>query len=175
MPPPPAWITIGRVVRPHGIRGEVVVEPLTDNRTRFDTLGSVLLTGRDGASRSATVEAQFPHQKRRVLKLAGVDTRDQAEALRDARLEIPRSEAKALPSGSYYHFELEGLSAFDQEGRAIGAVAGVWETGATAPVLVIRDALGRETLLPFVDDFVTAVRPDDGRIDVRVPPSDEAA
>lgn len=171
---PPAWITIGRVIRPHGIRGEVVVEPLSDTRQRFETLGSVRLARADGTPRDATVEAQFPHQKRRVLKFAGVDTRDEAEALRDARIEIPRASVPALPDGAYYHFELEGLDARDQHGRSIGTVAGVWETGAAAPVLVVRDAAGRETLLPFVDEFVVAVRPEAGRVDVRVPSDDPA-
>jgi 16S rRNA processing protein RimM len=157
------------VVRPHGIRGEVVVEPLSDTPSRFESLAVVLVTQPDGSSRSATVERQFPHQKRRVVKLAGVNTREQAEGLRDARIEIPRTAVPALPEGAYYHFELEGLEARDQAGRNIGVVAGVWETGATAPVLVVRDAAGRETLLPFVDDFVVAVRPSEGRIEVRVP------
>jgi 16S rRNA processing protein RimM len=179
-------VTIGRVVRPHGIKGDVVVEPLTDNPRRFDDLPGqcglrlvpVPLPVPDPGSRAGggfagvsnvRVERQFPHHGRRVLKFAGVNSRDAAELLRDRALQVPQGSVPALPEGSYYHFELQGLRAITASGRAIGVVESIWHTGGAAPVIVIRGERGAETLLPFVEPFVGTIDRTTGVVEVRVP------
>lgn len=149
-------VTIGIVLRPHGIRGEVVVEPLTDNENRFATLEEVRVVRPSGSSLRLKVASMFPHKGRLVIQFEGIASIEDAETLRAAELRIPTASLPALPAGSYYHHELRGLDVRVESGESIGTVTDLWETGAT-PVLVIHDAKARETLLPLVDAFILEV------------------
>ena len=149
-------VTIGIVLRPHGIRGEVVVEPLTDNEERFSSLRDVRVVRPSGSSARLGVTSMFPHKGRLVIQFAGITSIEDAETLRAAELRIPIASLKALPAGSYYHHELKGLEVRVESGDSIGTVTDLWETGAT-PVLVIHDEKARETLLPLVDTFILEV------------------
>jgi len=161
-------VTIGRIVRPQGRKGEVVVEPLSDRPDRFPSLRRAFVAGEDGAARPVQVRAAWPHKGRFVLKLDGVDSIDEAERYRGLDLRIPEEDLSALPQGSYYHHQLRGLRAEDAGGREIGRVAEVLETGGEAAVLVVRGP-GGETLVPLADAFVRAVDLDGGRVVVQVP------
>lgn len=149
-------VTIGIVLRPHGIRGEVVVEPLTDNENRFATLEEVRVVRPSGSAVRLKVASMFPHKGRLVIQFEGIASIEDAETLRAAELRIPTASLPALPAGSYYHHELRGLDVRVESGESIGTVTDLWETGAT-PVLVIHDAKARETLLPLVDAFILEV------------------
>ena len=98
----------------------------------------------------------WPHKGRFVLKLEGVDSIDAAERLRDLELRIPEDELEPLPEGSYYHYQLAGLSVVDEAGAPLGVVSDVVETGGEARVLVVRGEQG-ETLLPFAAGTVKTV------------------
>jgi len=149
-------VTIGIVLRPHGIRGEVVVEPLTDNEDRFATLTDVRLARPSGSSVLLKVASMFPHKGRLVIQFEGIRSIEDAETLRAGELRIPLAALPSLPAGSYYHHELRGLDVRLETGASIGTVTDLWETGAT-PVLVIRDERAHETLLPLVDAYIIEV------------------
>lgn len=159
-------VTIGIVLRPHGIRGEVVVEPLTDNENRFASLEDVRVVRPSGSSARLKIASMFPHKGRLVIQFEGIKSIEDAEALRAAELRIPIASLPALPAGSYYHHELRGLEVRVESGASIGTVTDLWETGAT-PVLVIHDEKARETLLPLVDEFVLEVNVKGGFMKVR--------
>jgi 16S rRNA processing protein RimM len=114
------------------------------------------------------VTSCWPHKGRFVLKLAGVDSIDAAEAYRGAELRIGEDELAALPEGSYYHHQLRGLQVEDGQGRGLGTVEDLLRTGAGADVLVVRGAAG-ETLIPLATDFVQRVDLEQGRVIVRPP------
>ena len=169
MKPPdedPDSVTIGVVLRPHGIRGEVVVEPLTDNEERFARLEDVRLVRPSGASSLMRVASMFPHKGRLVIQFGGVGNMDEAESLRGAELRIPMASLPELPAGSYYHHQLKGLEVRVETGASLGTVTDLWETGST-PVLVIRDDEKRETLMPLVDAFILEVNLDQGFMRVK--------
>jgi 16S rRNA processing protein RimM len=161
-------VLVGRVVRPQGRHGEVAVEPLTDRPDRLPTLRRAFVPAAGGAAREVRIERAWPHKGRYVLKIEGVDTIDGAEALRGAGLGIAEADLAELPEGSYYHHQLAGLPVEDEGGAPLGVVAGVMETGAEAPVLIVRGAEG-ETLLPFASAFVRAVDLEGRRIVVHRP------
>jgi 16S rRNA processing protein RimM len=152
----PDSVTIGVVLRPHGIKGEVVVEPLTDNEERFAQLEEVRLVRPSGSSSRLRVVSMFPHKGRLVIRFDGILGVDEAETLRGGELRIPIASLPELAAGSYYHHELRGLDVRIESGASIGTVTSLWETGPT-PVLVIHDGSGRETLLPLVDAFILEV------------------
>jgi 16S rRNA processing protein RimM len=156
-------VSIGRVVKPQGRKGEVLVHPFSDRPERFPALRVAYVPGEGGAARAMEVVACWPHKGRFVLKFEGVDSIDDAEAFRGMDVRIGESELPALPAGSYYHHQLKGLAAFDEAGAALGTVQDVLETGGEAPVLTVRDA-GSETLIPLAEAFVREVDLARGRI-----------
>lgn len=169
MKPPaedPDSVTIGVVLRPHGIKGEVVVEPLTDNEDRFAHLEEVRLARPSGSSSLLRVASMFPHKGRLVIHFEGVSGMDEAEGLRGAELRIPLSALPRLPAGSYYHHQLKGLEVKVETGASLGTVTDLWETGPT-PVLVIQDGAKRETLMPLVDAFILEVNLEQGFMRVK--------
>jgi 16S rRNA processing protein RimM len=158
-------ITIGVVVKPQGRKGEVLVHPLSDRPARFAELQRVFVPPVPGGSgaRAITVTDRWPHKGRFVLKLEGVDSIDEAERFRGIELRIGADEVDVLPAGSYYHYELKGLKVEDPEGHALGTAEEVLETGAEAPVLVVRGPRG-ELLIPMADQFIREVDLAHGRL-----------
>jgi 16S rRNA processing protein RimM len=166
-------VTIGRVAKPQGRKGEILVEALSDRPGRFPALRRAWVPGTAQQAREVAVERCWPHKGRFVLKLAGVDSIDAAEAYRGLELRIPLDDLEPLPPGCFYHHELIGLAAQDEAGRSHGRVEAIWDTGAGAPVLVLRGAAG-EQLLPLLEGFVKSVDTAAGRIVIAVPEPVEA-
>jgi 16S rRNA processing protein RimM len=161
-------VAIGRVVKPQGRKGEVVVQPFSDRPDRFPGLRRAYVPGPGGAAREVKVAGCWPHKGRFVLKLEGVDSIDAAEAYRGLELRIPEEDLPALPAGSYYHHQLRGLRAEDERGRVVGTVEDILEAGGEAPVLVLRGPRG-ETMVPLAESFVRSVDLAAGRVVVVVP------
>ncbi|EOM75978.1 ribosome maturation factor RimM [Rhodococcus rhodnii] len=156
-------LVVGRVVKSHGIRGELVVEVRTDEpEARFAT--GAVLTARAPRARETTqytVEAAREHSGRLLLRLRGVDGRTEADALRGTLFVIDSSEL--TPSDDpdeFYDHELEGLVARTVDGDEIGTVTEVLHSAA-GELLSIRavggDGGGREILVPFVTAIVPEV------------------
>jgi 16S rRNA processing protein RimM len=156
-------VAIGRVVKPQGRKGEVLTEAFSDLPDRFPRLRRAFVSGPGGTAREVEVHSCWPHKGRFVLKLAGVDSIDDAERLRGQELRIGEEELAPLPAGSYYHHQLQGLRAETPEGRVLGSVAAVWETGGDAPVLVVQGP-GGEVLIPLATEFVREVDLPGGRL-----------
>ena len=167
-------VAIGRVVKPQGRRGEVVVEPFSDRPDRFPSLRQVHVAGAGGTARTIEVDSIWPHKGRFVLKLRGVDSIGDAETLRGLEVRIGEEELAALPEGSYYHHQLKGLEVVDESGAPLGTVHEILETGGEAPVLSVRK-LGAETLIPLAEAFVRNVDLAGGRIVVVRPEYAEAS
>lgn len=155
-------VAIGRMVKPQGRRGEIVVESFSDRPERFPLLRAAYVPGPDGQARPVTVTSCWPHKKRFVLKLEGVDSIDEAERYRGLELRIGEEELLPLPAGSYYHHQLRGLRVEDTRGTPLGEVADLLTTGEV-PVLVVRSPAG-ELLIPLADAFVRTVDLEAGRL-----------
>jgi 16S rRNA processing protein RimM len=166
-------VTIGRLVKPQGRKGELLVAPLSDHPDRFESLREVLVETPGGGFERKSVSDCWPHKGGFVLKLVGVDSIDAAEELRGRGIGIAEDELEPLPQGSYYHHQLVGLRVQDRDGRALGRLERVLETGAV-PVLQVGGARG-ELLLPLADAFVVAVDLAAGTLTAVVPEVMEAA
>ena len=142
-------VAVGRVVGVHSLRGELKVEPLTDFPERFER-GATLWHG--VAPRQ--VERSRWQANLVYLKLAGVDTRSEADALRGATLEVPEAHVIAA-EGVYYEHDLVGLRVEDGAGADLGRLIEILRTGAN-DVYVVRGARG-ELLLPAVEDVIRRV------------------
>lgn len=160
-------LVVGRIGRAHGIRGDVFVEPFTDEpETRFAP-GSVL--AREGAE-PLTVAAMKWHSGRMVVHFEGVDDRTPAEALRGGELtiEVDPTEAPTDPD-EYYDHQLIGLEARLADGEPVGAVTEVVHLPGQ-DLLVVTQPDGAESLVPFVNAIVPTVDVAGGHV-VLTPPA----
>jgi len=123
-------IVTGRIVAPFGIRGEVKLVPLTDFPWRFDAGRAIRLKLASGERRGELVQHSRSHGGGVILKLRGVDTRDDAEALRDAETVIDESELADLDADSFYVFDIIGLKVVTDDGREFGEVVEVIQSAA---------------------------------------------
>ena len=161
-------LVVGRIGKPHGIRGELTVEVRTDAPEIRFAPGSVLVTdpARVGP---ITVEAVRWHSGRLLLRVEGVHDRTAAEGLRGVVLsaDVPDDEIPEDPEEFYDH-QLRGLSVVTADGTVIGVVDDVVHLPSQDLLGVKRDA-GREVLVPFVAEIVTGIDVDAGRITVDLP------
>ncbi len=146
---------VGLVVRPHGVRGEVKVEVHSDVPGRFDPGSELLLQAAGGTSRTVRIAGFRPSRGGGILRLDGYLTREHAEALRGARLEVPLAQVPTPPAGQYYHFQLVGCRCRDAEHGNLGEVTAVVEDGGG--ILLEVTAAGRTLPVPFVDAFLDSV------------------
>jgi len=149
------FITIGRLMRPHGVRGEIKCAPLTHDLDRHRALRSVFLLCADGNRLELQVERSSRHGDIWHFKFAGYDAPEAMAALVNAEVRIPLSERAPLPLGQYYFSDLEGLDAIDADGHKIGTVLGVEELpSVNAFLLRLR---GKEVLAPWIDACIGAI------------------
>jgi 16S rRNA processing protein RimM len=159
--PTPQPVTVGRILAPHGIRGELKVQPLTDFPERFEAGSRLWLNGEE-----RTVQRGRWAGRSVILKLRGLDTRNEAETLRGAELTVPEP-ATLDEAGVYYLHDIIGLAVVDAAGAPLGRLADVFSTGST-DVYVVRGEAG-ELLLPALDDVITDIDLTTGRITAEVP------
>jgi len=165
-------VVVGRIGRPHGVRGQVTVEVRTDDPDLRFAPGSVLLT-EPAARGPLTVEDARWHSGTLLLTLARPDGtvvvgREEADALRNTMLQVPVTELPQLEDpDSYYDHQLVGLAAQLPDGTPVGQVTGVRHEGTE--LLVLRRPEGGELLVPFVTAIVPTVDLAGGRLVVDPP------
>ena len=156
----PRFLAIGEIIKPHGVRGEVVVHVITDFPERFKDLEQVYI-GEESPQLVAVERVRF-HQKRVLLKLHGYEDRTAAERLRGQLLLIPVEEAMPLEPDQYYEHQIIGLEVWTTDGVHLGEVTEILRTGAN-DVYVVRSAT-RELLLPAIEEVIHQVDLEKGRI-----------
>lgn len=164
---PEELISVARIARPQGHRGEVIADLLTDFPERFSKLGSALIKKPNGELIRLQLQASRMHKGRIVLKFAGYDDMNAAEGLRDARVMITTDQLVKLPADNYFEFDLVDCEVTTTGGQAVGKVTGVQKFGA-APLLVVRDE-EREHLIPMVSSICVEIDTTQKRIVVDPP------
>jgi 16S rRNA processing protein RimM len=157
MPPPseerspqPDRLAAARILGPWGRHGYLRIASLSDVPDRFAP-GARFLIGDDVHESEGTLQ----QGKALLIKLRGIDTRWDAEDFRGAILETPIDEAAQLPEGEYYQHQVIGLAVRTTDGRNLGALADIIETGSN-DVYIVRGPDG-ETLIPAIPDVVRDV------------------
>src|SRR5215470_12194173 len=115
-------ISVARIARPQGHRGEVIADLLTDFPERFARLGRVYVKRADGRLLLLDLENSRMHKGRVALKFAGCDTVSGAEELRGARVMVTRDQLVELPEDTYYDFDLIGCEVSAVAGGPLGRV-----------------------------------------------------
>jgi 16S rRNA processing protein RimM len=154
------WVVVGAVVGVHGVRGEVRVAPTAERPGRLGELRSVRLALPDGRTIEARIIDYRPYEGKGVglLRFEGYEDRTKAGALRGAQLLVPPEASPPLPPGEYYEWQLVGLMAVTVDGRELGPVEEILQTGAN-DVFVTRTCL-----IPVIPDVIRSVDLPGGRI-----------
>jgi 16S rRNA processing protein RimM len=160
-------VLVGRIARPHGHRGQVIVDPATDFPDERFAEGAVLHTMRDGRLGTVTILAMRMHQGRPVLTLQGVESMDEAGTLAGLELRVPESALHALPEGTYYEHDLIGCVLVTADGRDMGTVRAV--EGGGGMIRLIAGSGREEIQVPLVHEICVAIDVAQKRI-VIVPP-----
>jgi 16S rRNA processing protein RimM len=148
-------VVVGRIGRPHGVRGDVTVEVRTDDPDLRFVPGAVLRT--DPADRGpVTITGVHWHSGTLLLRLEGVDSREDAEAVRNTELLVDVADLPEIEDpDSYYDHQLVGLGARLPDGSVLGEVTAVRHEAQD--LLVVRTPDGDEHLIPFVAAIVPSV------------------
>ncbi len=168
---PEDLVLVGRIERPHGLRGEVAVQPLTDFGDERFVPGATLLTAAAGQTPDGSADLRIEevrwHRERPLILFAGVESVEAAEALRGQGLWIAAAARRALEPGSFYETDLVGCRVETVSGQAVGTVARV-EGSPGASVLVIDGPQG-EVLVPLADEICRVIDPASRRIAIDPP------
>jgi 16S rRNA processing protein RimM len=156
------WVVMGRIAAPFGVKGWVKVQTFSEDPGTLMDFESWRV-GRGEQQKQHCVEACQDHGNTLVAKLAGIDDRDAAHALRGQEISVARNALPPPEENEFYWSDLIGLAVVNRDGVELGRVDSLMETGAHA-LLVIKGV--REHLIPFVEHFVGKVDVAAGRIEV---------
>ena len=162
------WVELGRVLRPHGLDGGLLVSLHSDDPSNLLSAPTVALRAAPGTIpfrvESAEPVGAGPGGRYRLrVFLEGIDSRDRAMAWADAAVLVPPGTIAALPEGEFYWRDLIGLEARSADGALLGRVDEILPTGA-ADVLVIRRDGRRDLLLPVVTEWIVRVERERGEL-----------
>jgi 16S rRNA processing protein RimM len=161
-------LVVGRILRPHGVRGELVVDVRTDSPDERYAVGTVFETD-PAASGPLTIVELRPHQGRLLVFFEGVVDRDGADDLRGVLLCVDSSTVASPADPEEFHdHQLVGLRAELPTGELIGEVTRI-DHAPASDLLVVRLTDGRTGLVPFVREIVPAVDVAGGRVVVTPP------
>jgi 16S rRNA processing protein RimM len=151
-----AFLVVGRIRRSHGIRGEVVMEVISDFPERIRK-GTHLFLGE--TYQPVTVELRRNHQEGLLIRFEQFVDPESVEPFRNQWVYVDINDRPPLPKGEYYHHQILGLDVFDEEDKKIGKVIEVLETGAN-DVLVIRQESNGELLIPVIPQVIQEINLD---------------
>ena len=162
----PVFLVVGKLRRPHGVRGEIQMEVLTDFPERL-VPGMTVFIGED--HQPFQISSCRWHQDSLLMAFQGKSDREEVGILRNSLVYVRTDEIPPLEEGEYYHHELIGLEVREETGAYLGVVTGILETGANDILIVMLDN-GAEALLPMIDEVILNVDLKDGEVLVHLLP-----
>jgi len=161
------YVSIGKIVGCHGIRGVVKLLPFTESPAFFTEGSRLLLACPAGGEKTVRIKWARPHKKMLLLCLEGTDSRTQAERLDRCEVLISRERLEEPEEGSWYWVDLMGLTVEDTRLGPLGTLKSIFRTGSN-DVYVVADEK-REILIPALASVVLSVDLTAGRMEVRLP------
>lgn len=149
------YFEIGQIVNTFGIKGMVKVNPFTDDISQFEEMETILVD-KKGSLMEMQIEEVKYSKNQVLLKLKGIETVNDAEKYRNCYLKLPREKARKLPKNTYFIADLIGLEVYTEEGKLLGKVDDIYNTGAS-DIYVIKDELGKQILLPAIKDVIKQI------------------
>ena len=160
----PVFLVVGRLQRPHGLKGEILMGIMTDFPDRLQPDTKVYIGGEYQPSK---ITSTRHHSSGLLVRLEEYQTREDVGKLRNKFVHVRADDRPQLPEGEYYHHELIGLRVITEKGALIGSLNEILETGAN-DVYVVKPDEGKELLLPAIDEVVLIIDVDEGEITVKL-------
>ena len=146
----PVYLVIGYLRRPHGVRGEIIMDLHTDFPERIKS-GRKVFIGEN--HQPLTLDTVRPHDNGLLVSIRGVDTPEEVGKYRNQWVYVKASDVPPLPKGMHYQYELIDLDVVDENGNLLGKLVEILETGAN-DVYVVRGDSGKEILLPAIPSVI---------------------
>lgn len=162
----PAFLAVGRLRKPHGLRGELQMEVMTDFPERLKR-GVTVLVGKDYSP--MTFKSVRPQNQLLLVAFEGFDTPEAVGDLRNQLVFVPAAGLPELEEGEYYHHQLLGLRVVTDDDRFLGTISEILETGA-ADVYVVAPESGPEILFPGTDEVILDINLDEGVMRIHLLP-----
>ena len=161
-----SYLELGQIVNVKGLKGEVKVNPFTENIDRFEELKTVLIKFKN-ENKEFEIEKVGYHKNQVILKFKGINTIEEAEKLRNSYILINRNDLEPLEEGVYYITDLLGLEVYTEDGTLLGKVDDIYNTGSN-DIYVVKDDLGKQKLLPGIPEVLKNVDLEHGKINVNL-------
>lgn len=165
-PGEPEFLVVGKLGKPHGIHGEIVMDVYTDFPERLE-VGVVVYIGPQ--HKPIQIARRRPHPRGLMLSFEGFQSREAVADLRNLLVQVPTADRPALPDGEYYQHQLLGLQVIDEGGLELGLVTAIIETGAN-DVFVVKDKEGSEVLIPDIEPVILDIDLGEKQIKVHMLP-----
>jgi len=146
------YFEIGQIVNTFGIKGELKVVPFTDDIERFEELKSIYVVKNKQLIEYEIEQIKY-HKNMIILKLKNVEDMNTAEKLKGCYIQIHRKDARELPEGTYFIADIIGSQVITDDGKILGIVDDIYNTGAK-DIFVVKDELGKQILLPHIEEVI---------------------
>lgn len=156
-------IVVGRIVAPHGVRGDLRVLPEIDKPELFENIERIFF-----GDKSYKIISSRPHKNIYIMKVEGVSDRNTSESMVGLLASLPKDEVPPCQEGEYYCFELLDMEVFSEEGELVGILKEIIETGAN-DVYTVVDKDKKEIYLPAIPSCVKEVDVENRKMVVKLP------
>lgn len=161
-------VTVGKIVKTQGRKGEVFAKFLTDFPHRFEKLKTVHLHHPQSTHACLAIAGTWLHKGGVVLKFDGINTMDEAEKLIGFEIQIEPFEVMSLPADTYYQHNLVGCEVLDESGMLIGRIVSTEDFSGNT-LLVLRLENGKEVYIPAAKGFLPKIDIENKRITANLP------
>jgi 16S rRNA processing protein RimM len=160
------YLELGQIVNVKGLKGEVKVNSFTDDNTKFERIPKVFIKKKE-TLKEYEIEKVGYNKNQVIIKFKNVDTVEEAETLRNSYIVVDREIFGELPEGVYYIADLIGLDVYTESNEYLGKVDDIFSTGSN-DVYVVKDDMGKQKLLPGIDDVLKKIDIQSGKIIVNL-------
>ena len=160
------YLELGQIVNVKGLKGEVKVNSFTDDNTKFERIPKVFLKRKENLTEYEIEKVGYA-KNQVIIKFKGVNSVEEAETLRNSYIVVDREIFGELPEGVYYIADLIGLDVYTESNEYLGKVDDIFSTGSN-DVYVVKDELGKQKLLPGIDEVIKQIDLESGKIIVNL-------
>lgn len=160
------YLELGQIVNVKGLKGEVKVNSFTDDNTKFERIPKVFIKQKNNLT-ELKIEKVGYSKNQVIIKFKNINTIEEAEKLRNSYIVVNREIFGELPEGVYYIADLIGLDVYTESDEYLGKVDDIFSTGSN-DVYVVKDELGKQKLLPGIDEVIRKIDLKSGKIIVNL-------
>jgi 16S rRNA processing protein RimM len=166
IPGEPEFLVVGKLGKPHGVQGEIVMDVYTEFPERLKP-GVVVYIGKQVQPLQITKARS--HSRGLLLYFDGIQSREEVAELRNSLVQVRTADRPNLPQGDYYHHQVLGMYVIDESDTRLGRITAIIETGAN-DVYVVQNEAGDEVLIPAIESVVLDINLDENQVRVHLLP-----